>query len=139
MIRIIFMIDDDQDDREIFAEAIATCYPGAEICFARDGVEALHWLETSSQNPDVIFLDYNMPRMTGLDCLRALKSQERTRSIPVIMYTTSGDREHEKVVLMLGADYYLQKVTSFDFLCNELKRLLALVENKIKRSGQLRN
>lgn len=133
------MIDDDQDDREIFTEAILSCYPNVEICFARDGVEALHALENSLPIPDVIFLDYNMPRMAGIECLRALKRQAKTKSIPVIMYTTSGDREDEKVTLLLGADYYLQKTTNFNFLCSELKRLLTLVENKIRRPEQLRD
>ena len=139
MVRIIFMIDDDQDDREIFQEAILKCYPHVEVLFAVDGAQALQILQTSPRNPDVIFLDYNMPRMNGIDCLRALKGQEKTRSIPIIMYTTSGDREEEKVTLMLGADHYMKKTNSFADLCQELKAVLTLVENRFRHPGELRN
>jgi CheY-like chemotaxis protein len=137
MVRIIFMIDDDEDDREIFQEAILSCYPKVELMFAVDGAQALQMLESSSTNPDVIFLDYNMPRVNGIQCLRTLKQTDRTRSIPVIMYTTSRDREQEKVALLLGADHYMTKPTSFTNLCNEIKRLLTLIEDKAKRPGEL--
>lgn len=131
MIKILFMIDDDQDDRDIFREAVATCNPQIELMFAQDGVEALEILEASVIMPDVIFLDYNMPRMTGLDCLRKLKANSATKDIPTIMYTTSGDREQEKVVLLLGADHYMQKTVSFKDLCEELARLFSLIDQHI--------
>jgi CheY-like chemotaxis protein len=136
MVKILFMIDDDQDDREIFLEAINTCNPDLEVLFARDGIEALDVLASAIKHPDVIFLDYNMPRMNGLDCLRQLKTDSKTRAIPTVMYTTSGDREQEKVVLMLGADYYMRKTTSFKTLCTELSRLLSLVEQKTLKASE---
>jgi CheY-like chemotaxis protein len=135
MLNVIFMVDDDQDDREVFHEAIFKVYPSVEVIFAADGDEALRILTNDKTHPDVIFLDYNMPGMTGVQCLRALKANEKTKNIPVIMYTTSGDREEEKVSILLGADHYLQKSTNFDHLCTELQRLLALVQNKTKRSA----
>jgi CheY-like chemotaxis protein len=135
MLKVIFMVDDDQDDREVFSEAIFKVYPTVEVIFASAGDEALNILSVIKTNPDVIFLDYNMPRMTGVQCLRALKAHAKTKSIPVIMYTTSGDREEEKVSLLLGADHYLQKNTNFDHLCTELQRLLELVQNKTSRTA----
>jgi CheY-like chemotaxis protein len=132
------MVDDDQDDREVFHEAIRRVYPSVEVNFAKDGEEALALLSTMRVNPDVIFLDHNMPRKTGVQCLRALKADSRTRSIPVVMYTTSGDREEEKVALLLGADHYMKKTVSFEHLCAEIKRLLAMVENQKRNPGELR-
>ena len=132
------MVDDDQDDREIFHEAIRNVYPSVQVNFAKDGEEALAMLSTMQVNPDVIFLDHNMPRKTGVQCLRALKANNKTRSIPVIMYTTSGDREEEKVALLLGADHYMKKTVSFDHLCSEIQRLLGMVENQKKNPGELR-
>lgn len=137
MAKILFMIDDDQDDREIFQEAISDCDPNIELLFAGDGMEALEILNAGKAHPDVIFLDYNMPRMNGLDCLRQLKRDAKTKDIPTIMYTTSGDREQEKVVLLLGADHYMRKTTSYKTLCSELKRLLVLVErNELKSKNK---
>jgi CheY-like chemotaxis protein len=128
MAKVLFMIDDDQDDREIFKEAIEKCDPEIELAFARDGVEAINLLDAGKAHPDAIFLDYNMPRMNGLECLKKLKGDARTKNIPTIMYTTSGDREQEKVILHLGADYYMRKTTSFQALCDELHRLLHLID-----------
>jgi CheY-like chemotaxis protein len=138
MLKIIFMVDDDLDDREVFQEAIGKLYPTTKLLFASEGEEALRILSAGNFNPDVIFLDYNMPRVTGVQCLRALKANEKTRMIPVIMYTTSGDREEEKVALLLGADHYMKKTTSFNQLCSEIKRLLTIVETQITRPGELR-
>lgn len=131
MIKILFLIDDDQDDREIFREAVAKCDPKIEMMFAKDGLEALQILDSSIILPDVIFLDYNMPRMNGLECLKRLKANTDTKDIPTIMYTTSGDREQENVVLLLGADYYMQKTVSFTNLCEELSRLFDLIGKNI--------
>jgi CheY-like chemotaxis protein len=131
MVKILFLIDDDQDDRDIFAEAVTKCDPNIELIFAKDGLEALEILGSGKANPDVIFLDYNMPRMNGLECLKRLKADQHTKNIPTIMYTTSGDREQEKVILLLGADYYMQKTISFDTLCTELTRLFVLIAKKV--------
>ena len=127
------MIDDDQDDREIFLEAILKCDSSLEVFFAKDGVEALELLETASAQPDVIFLDYNMPRMNGVECLKRLKAGKITKDIPVVMYTTSGNREEENFILKLGADYYMRKTASFTQLCDELQRLLQLVEKEVPK------
>lgn len=130
VVRIIFMIDDDQDDREIFREALLACNPKIELFFAIDGIQALDILQSETLTPDAIFLDYNMPRMNGLECLKELKKGKGTKDIPVVMYTTSGDREEEKVIKMLGADYYMRKTTSFHQLCKELNRLLNEISEK---------
>ena len=127
MVKVLFFVDDDLDDREIFQEAIKKCAPDIDLIFAGDGLEALHILRSSLTNPDVIFLDYNMPRMNGLECLKELKKNSSTKHIPIVMYTTSGDREQEKLILYLGANHYMRKTTSFTQLCDELDRLLKLV------------
>lgn len=130
MIKILFLIDDDQDDREVFKEAVLHCDANIQLYFAIDGKEAMEILNSGSVFPDAIFLDYNMPRMNGLECLKALKANQLTKHIPTIMYTTAGDREHERVIRMHGVDHYMQMTTSFMGLCTELKRLFDLINNK---------
>ena len=122
------MIDDDQDDRDIFREAVQRCNPAIETIFANDGVEALQLLNHSDIHPDAIFLDNNMPRMDGIQCLRKLKSNARTQSIPIVMYTTAGNAVQEQYVLSLGADYFLKKTNTFTQLCTELERLFLVIE-----------
>jgi CheY-like chemotaxis protein len=131
MVKILFLVDDDRDDREIFEEALMECDPSIDLIFAKDGVEALEILDSGNILPDVIFLDYNMPRMNGMECLKKLKANQRTKQIPTVMYTTSGDRALEKTLLMLGADHYMQKTVGFKELCVELKRLLEIVGQKL--------
>jgi DNA-binding response OmpR family regulator len=93
----------------------------------------LEFLDAATVLPDVIFLDYNMPRMNGLDCLKELKNKSsKYKEIPTIMYTTSGDREQEKVILGLGADHYMRKTSSFEELCRELDRLLESIGKQLQ-------
>ena len=124
------MIDDDEDDREIFQEAIQKCSPLTEVIFANDGVEALRILRSAGFHPDVIFLDYNMPRMDGIQCLLKLKSNRMTKTIPTVMYTTSGNRVHREYALSLGADYFMKKSNTLKELCIELDRLLLVIDGK---------
>lgn len=139
MLKIVFLIDDDPDDREFFEEAIHAWNAATEVCFARDGVEGLEVLNGGKIQPDVIFLDYNMPRMNGVQCLHQLKASHKTRDIPVIMYTTSGNRTDEEGILLIGADYYMQKTWSFNQLCGELERLLLQVEQKLQSNLKYRD
>ena len=136
MVKIIFMIDDDEDDRDIFREALLKCCPNINLLFATDGVEALNFLRSHEVIPDAIFLDINMPRMNGIECLRNLRDSAITKDIPVVIHTTSADEEAEKVVMQLGANYYMTKPASFDQLCNELAPLLDNIFQKSNVSTQ---
>jgi DNA-binding response OmpR family regulator len=88
--------------------------------------------------PSARCIHHYMPRKTGVQCLRALKADVKTRSIPVIMYTMSANLEEEKVALLLSADHYMKKTATFEHLCMEVKRLLTMVENQTKSPGELR-
>jgi len=131
MIKMLLLIDDDNDDREIFYDAVKDCDPEIELFFAKDGVEAIELLIEMLVLPDVIFLDYNMPRMNGLECLKKIKTNIDTKNIPIIMYTTTGDPENKKLLLQLGADYYMQKTVKFESLCKELTRLFELLNKDV--------
>lgn len=116
----VFIIDDDDDDKEIFCEAMADI-SGSSVCLAAsNGQEALHKLQHIAALPDFIFLDLNMPRMNGKQCLVHLKKDQRLASIPVVIYSTSklqADREETKE---LGAVYFLTKPSSAQQLKKEL-------------------
>lgn len=128
----MLLIDDDQDDREIFREAVAECDPRIAILFAADGAEALELLEQSVVLPDLIFLDYNMPKMNGIECLKRIKGNTSTRDIPTIMHTTCSDPAQQHLVMKLGADHYMQKASSFDLLREELSNLLNRFDTKVE-------
>jgi CheY-like chemotaxis protein len=71
------LVDDDEDDRAFFCEAMGTISHNVICVTAEDGVDAFDFLRHSSKLPDFIFLDLNMPRMNGKDCLRELKQNKR--------------------------------------------------------------
>jgi len=119
----IFLTDDDPDERFLFEEALSLAYESVRYLFAFDGVDALEKLQSSEMlPPDLIFLDVNMPRMNGIDCLKQIKSSEKLKSIPVIMYSTSSYYQPECIAH--GASHYLEKPNDFSQLCDTLKFIL---------------
>jgi CheY-like chemotaxis protein len=112
--RQILIVDDDNGDIALFCEAMAEIDPGAVCHVANDCGEALEKLRDGSDvAPDLVFLDLNMPGMDGRACLRELKGDERSRDIPIIVYTTSSHVRDRVETLMLGAAYFLNKANSF--------------------------
>jgi CheY-like chemotaxis protein len=105
----IFLIDDDEDDCTFFREAMRQIDPVATCTTARDGITALNHLETCKTLPDYIFLDINMPRMDGRQCLREIKHDQRLKSIPVIVYSTSEPSREAPELIAQGAVEYIQK------------------------------
>lgn len=109
----IYLADDDSDDIEIFQTAINEIDPEIQITVLNNGEELLHQLEKSTELPDVIFLDINMPKINGLDALRIIKSTEVFNIIPVIMCSTSIGDSYVKQAHSLGAHYFIVKPSDF--------------------------
>src|ERR1700748_738161 len=98
------VIDDDTDDRELFTEALASVDPVIACDQATDGSEALKRLISREiDQPDIIFLDINMPIMDGWQFLRQLKKEDQYKHIPVIVYTTSSNSKDKRIADDLGA------------------------------------
>jgi CheY-like chemotaxis protein len=108
-----FLIDDDADDQEIFTLVLKSVNPAITCITANDGFEAVTRLtEEKTFNPDYIFLDLNMPRMDGKECLREIKKIDRLKGIPVIIYSTSSEQKDILETRALGASDYLEKQSS---------------------------
>jgi CheY-like chemotaxis protein len=107
----IMIIDDDSDDRFFFRDALSKMQGAIECMEASGGKEALVLLSTEVQLPNFIFLDINMPRMDGRDCLKQLKGDEKLQNIPVIVYSTYFSEESVNEFQKLGALSYLNKPT----------------------------
>lgn len=117
---VVLNVDDDQEDREFFCDALREIDPTFTCLVAESGMEALALLENGALLPDYIFLDINMPMMDGKQCLKVLKSIPRLEPIPVIMYSTSTDTREIKECYKLGAIDFLIKPHSFEKLVNDL-------------------
>ena len=119
----ILLADDDGDDRYFFRKAVTTLPFQVQLTTVDDGAKLMAYLsENSTKLPDVLFLDYNMPRKNGFECLSEIKSSPVLKTLPVIMYSTY---VHDDVADMLyerGAHYYIRKAG-----LDELQKLIQII------------
>lgn len=122
---IIFLADDDFDDQDFFKDALKQIDESIVCVTASNGEEALKKLKTITPLPDYIFLDSNMPRMSGLKCLTEIKKMKPLENIPVIIYTTSSEERDINEAKKFGADYFITKPFDFKELCDTLKHIIS--------------
>ena len=114
------LVDDDLDDHEIFAMALEELSLQVELTSVYSAGQALELLRAGSVCPDYIFLDLNMPRMDGKQCLTEIKRIAGAGSIPVIIYSTSSEIRDLVDVQRLGAEAYIVKSSSIKELVSAL-------------------
>lgn len=118
----VLFIDDDQDDIDLFFEALKHVDKNIIPMAAHNGIEALQILNADLfLAPDHIFLDINMPLMNGLEFLRRLRAEQKFSDIPVTMYTTSTSPKDMTICRNLGADYMV-KPSSYSQLVTALEK-----------------
>jgi CheY-like chemotaxis protein len=123
----IMLADDDEGSRAIFIEAISEIAPHVKVSVAINGRKLMSTLLASDENlPDIIFLDLNMPLKNGWECLQEIRNNEMLKDIPVIIYSTSANREHIDQTYDGGANFYLIKPDSFSDLKLLAKNILSL-------------
>lgn len=123
---VILCIDDDPDDTELFCEALKTVNPQAQCLTANDGLTALRILR-SDPHPNIIFLDINMPRMSGREVLVQIKKNYKWSQIPIIIYSTAILPRDADDYKKLGAHDVVKKHAKFKDLCNALQVILKKV------------
>jgi CheY-like chemotaxis protein len=115
--KICLLVDDDLDDHEIFSLALGETGKYIELKRAFDGVDALEKLsDVNEVLPDFIFMDLNMPRMNGKQCLEAIKKHDRLKDIPVVIYSTSSEIKDLIDAQQLGAIAFIVKSPSINDL-----------------------
>jgi len=124
--KIFLIIDDDPDDREFFCDALKEVDKSA-ICYThKNGMEAINMLSADdSPVPDFIFLDLNMPVLSGKQCLAALKKIKKLDHSHIIIYTTSKLTDDFSETINMGAMHFLTKPTTFIDLCEALSNILS--------------
>jgi len=122
----VLIVDDDEDDRDLFCDAVNLVDSSIKCIMARNGEEALEGLKRRTlPTPDIIFLDLNMPRLNGMQCLRALKKDSCFDHIPIVIYTTSKLKEDKRAAMQAGAAGFVTKPTSLTELCDAITEILA--------------
>jgi CheY-like chemotaxis protein len=132
----ILVVDDDADDRDLFAEALQEIDQTIFCGFAKDGYEALDILSRPENAlPDFIFLDLNMPRLSGNQFLALVKKSERLQKIPVVIFSTSVFKVEADEARLLGAILFLKKPSTFTDLVNGLREIITNKWKTLKRLG----
>jgi len=126
----IFLADDDADDRLFFEEALEEVSFATELTIAKDGVELMVALEEIVSDepppPHVIFLDLNMPRKNGIECLKEIRENPRTKKIPVVIFTTTASENAIETSYALGANCYIRKPSSHKLLKKAIETVMEL-------------
>jgi CheY-like chemotaxis protein len=124
----ILVADDDADDRAILQDAMAELDAGQVLCFAQNGEDALRILGkdfNADYKPALIILDLNMPKLNGTETLRRIKSDDRYKTVPVIIYSTSLNPMEKDKCMLLGAHSYITKPVTFKESMDTARSFLA--------------
>ncbi|RAV99436.1 response regulator [Pseudochryseolinea flava] len=125
MSKTIVLIDDDPDDLDIMKETLEKVAPSARCISFLYPDEAVRVITTEFiVAPDMIIIDMNMPRKTGLECLRELRSQETFDDTPIIIYSTTISQTVQDTLRNAGASHVFQKPSKYDAWEKVLSRVL---------------
>jgi CheY-like chemotaxis protein len=127
----IFLADDDEDDRDFFSEALSSVYPNCELLMVNNGEKAISFFRENTYVPDFVFLDINMPKKNGIECLKFIKSMHPAADFHVVMLSTSSTTSVVDMSYQHGASVYIQKPSRF----NELVRYLKYCLIEMKAGG----
>lgn len=121
----IYLADDDSDDCFLFEEALREICTESSLNTANDGIELMDLLKKKPY-PDVIFLDLNMPRKNGFECLSEIRDLVEYDHIPVIIFSTTAQPEAVTRVYESGANYFVCKPNTYQLLKDTIKHTLSI-------------
>jgi two-component system response regulator len=123
----ILLVEDNPDDEELTIRAFKKNNLANEIIVARDGVEALEYFfpkdGCAPPLPQLVLLDLKLPKVSGLEVLKALRADQRTRRMPVVILTSSGEERDLVDGYDLGANSYIRKPVDFDEFIDGVRQL----------------
>jgi two-component system response regulator len=125
----LLLIEDNADDEALILRALRKSDLAPRVQVARDGLEALAWLDQLRAHPggrawpDVVLLDLNLPKVSGLEVLRQIRADEETRRLPVVVLTSSRDERDVAASYELGASSYVHKPISSEGFTEAIRLL----------------
>jgi CheY-like chemotaxis protein len=132
----VLLADDDMDDRMLFADAISDLKLNVDLQMVNDGAELMNYLLTSAMIiPEILFLDLNMPRKNGFECLDEIKNSPLLKDIFIIIYSTTESQKEIDDVFRQKANLFIKKPNSFTELKNILLQVFTTNLKKEYSSG----
>lgn len=122
----ILLIEDDLDDVELLSEALKDSGIACQLDVINDGDEAIQHIRNCSNYPDLVILDFNLPKVHGRDILLEIKSLNYFKNIPLLILTTSSAQEDIDYAHKNGANKYLIKPTNTEQIQNICQAILEL-------------
>lgn len=128
---VILLVEDNPDDAELTLRAFRKSKVSNEMVVARDGVEALDYLFCTGSHasrdpgasPEVVLLDLKLPKVDGLEVLRRMRADDRTRRTPVVVLTSSGEDRDIAASYDLGANSFVRKPVDFALFLEAARQL----------------
>lgn len=124
---MILLVEDDPDHEALAIRALRKSNVANEIRVARDGAEALAYLEDLSTGkermPQLVLLDLKLPKVEGLDVLRAIRASDKTALLPVVVLTSSDEERDIVASYRLGVNSYIRKPVNFNDFAEATKQL----------------
>jgi len=128
----LLLADDDTDDCFFFKEAIEEIPVTVHLTTVNDGEQLMQLISSKEVPlPDAIFIDLNMPRKSGIECLEEIKTLDKFINLPIFIYSTALNREVVDLLYEKGAHYYICKPAEFDNLKKILSKAITIIaQNK---------
>lgn len=136
----ILLADDDTDDCVFFKEALKELYLPTDLTAVHDGEQLMQLLTNdTTELPHVVFLDLNMPRKNGFECLSEIKLNAKLNGIPVIIFSTSFEHETVNQLHKSGAMYYIRKPSQFSQFKSLIQQSLEFIAQAITEQPDRNN
>ena len=128
---VILLVEDNASDEELTLRALSKSNIANKVVVARDGAEALDYLfatgnyadRDAREIPQVVLLDLNLPKLNGLDVLRAIRANETTKLLPVVILTSSDEEKDRLRTYSSGANSYIVKPVDFNQFAESVRQL----------------
>jgi len=123
----ILLADDDDDDRLFFKDAIEELKVKTIVTMVKDGVELMDYLSKAEIHlPNLVFLDLNMPRKSGMECLKEIRSNSKLKDLSIAIYSTSALEKDIEETFIKGANIYIKKPNDFEVLKNMIAKVITI-------------
>jgi CheY-like chemotaxis protein len=123
----VMFADDDEDDRMLFHDAVTEINSDIQLQIVNDGEELIQiLLKPVTLLPEIVFLDLNMPRKNGFECLTEIRSNDILHDVFIVIYSTTGSQSEIEETFKKGANLFINKPNNYNDLLTILKRIFTM-------------